>query len=41
MNRFIVIVRMTLDIYKYTKKLKNKQDKKLKKMLKKKNSGNH
>jgi hypothetical protein len=40
MNRFIVIVRMTLDIYKYTKKLKNKQDKKLKKMLKK-NSGNH
>ena len=36
MNRFIVIVRMTLDIYKYTKKLKNKQDKKLKKMLKKK-----
>lgn len=39
MNRFIVRVRITLNIYKYTKVMRDKQLKKLKEMLKTK-SGN-
>ena len=39
MNRFIVRVRITFNIYKYTKVMQDKQIKKLKEMLKKK-SGN-
>ena len=35
MNRFIVRVRITLNIYKYTKVMRDKQIKKLKEMLKK------